>query len=97
MTLLVRHQPIESLTCTGETKSWQSRGSDDRMTDVKGAAEYIVSIFREPLESRGVCISSIQDEVEEAVEYAQQYLAIGKDRYTHWVQTAHISKCTQMA
>ena len=48
MTLLVRHQPIESLTCTGETKSWQSRGSDDRMTDVKGAAEYIVSIFREP-------------------------------------------------
>ena len=97
MTLLVRHQPIESLTCTGETKSWQSRGSDDRMTDVKGAAEYIVSIFREPLESRGVCVSSIQDEVEEAVEYAQQYLAIGKDRYTHLVQTAHISKCTQMA
>ena len=85
---------LRSLLVLMETQSWQSRGGDDGSTavsDVKEAAEYIVSIFCEPLESRGVCILSIQDELDEAVEYAQQYLAIGKEKYTHIWYKLHTS------
>ena len=70
---------------------------DDSMAGIKAAADYIVSVFCDPLESRGVCIPSVQDELEEAVEYARQYLAIRTEKSTHIWYKPHISKCTQLA
>ena len=68
-----------------ETQNWQEKdtGSDDEedMADIRAAVQSLVSTFRIPLESRGVCMSTIQDELEEAVEYARKYLAIGRDSY----------------
>ena len=89
---------LRSLLVLMETQSWQPRDEDDgskAVSDVKEAAEHIVSIFRKPLESRGVCIPSIQDELEEAVEYAQQYLAIGREKYTHIWYKLHTSPNAQ--
>lgn len=67
-----------------ETQSWQARNdsaANGSLVDIKAAVDYIVQVFREPLESRGMCIATIQDELEEAVEYARQYLAIGTESY----------------
>ena len=43
--------------------------------------EHITSVFQSPLEVKGVAIESIQDEVEEVVDYARKYLLIGTYRY----------------
>ena len=68
-----------------ETQSWQKKdpSSDDEenMAEIKAAVEYLISVFRAPLESRDVCIATIQEEIEEAVEYARRYLAIGTESY----------------
>ena len=37
--------------------------------------------FRVPLETKGVVIATLQDEVEEAVEYAWSYLDVGRSEY----------------
>ena len=37
--------------------------------------------FRLPLEAKGVVLASLQDEVEEAVEYARTYLNISQIKY----------------
>ena len=61
-----------------ETQNWQEKdtGNDsvEDMVDIRAAVQCLVSMFRTPLESRGVCIATIQDELEEAVEYARKYL-----------------------
>ena len=49
--------------------------------DIKAAVDYIVQVFREPLESRSMCIATIHDELEEALEYAREYLAIDIESY----------------
>ena len=75
---------LRALLVFVETQSWQEKdpSSDgEEMAEVKAAVEYLVLVFRTPLESRGVCISAIQDELEEAVEYARRYLAIGTESY----------------
>lgn len=36
--------------------------------------EYIVTIFREPLEAKDVCIFSLQDEIDEIVNFYRKYL-----------------------
>ena len=40
------------------------------MHEVYLAVDYIVSIFRAPLEARGLCVDVLQDEVHDAVEFA---------------------------
>ena len=78
-----------------ETQSWQksfseeSGGDHDGMLDpdaddfaeVRAAVEYIIYIFRIPLEAKGMCAASIQDEVEDVVSYARKYLPIGSENY----------------
>ena len=44
--------------------------------------EYITSAFHAPLEAEGLCDPSmLQDEVDEVVGYARQYLPIGTESY----------------
>ena len=43
--------------------------------------EHIATHFRVPLESKGVSLAALQDEVEEAVEYARMYLDISRTEY----------------
>ena len=62
------------------------------MAEIKAAVEHIITVFRAPLESRGVCIATIQDEVEEAVKYARRYLAVGSDSYKRVGYKLHV--CT---
>ena len=71
------------------TQSWLQRSGhsseddgDAGQLEIREAVECIISVFRVPLEAKGLCGPSIiQDEVEEVVEYARKYLSIGTGRY----------------
>ena len=83
---------LRSLIVFLDTQIWVKRSrapvtgidSDDDQVDedcsslaeVKMSVEHIAAHFRLPLESKGVSLSGLQDEVEEAVEYARSYLDI---------------------
>ena len=41
------------------------------------AVEYIISLFRAPLEAKGMCAASVQDELEDVVDFARKYLPLG--------------------
>ena len=56
-------------------------GDEEDMADIRAAVQRLISTFRTPLESKGVCMATIQDELEEAVEYARKCLAIGRESY----------------
>ena len=61
-----------------ETQSWMKRNvsdndSDPALVELKAAIELISSQFRDPLEATGVAVSSLQDEIEDAVDYARLY------------------------
>ena len=51
------------------------------MTEIKSAVDHICSFFRAPLEAKGADLSSISDEVDEAVDYARKYLSIARNSY----------------
>ena len=67
------------------TQNWQERhtgnDSEEDLADIRVAVECLISTFRAPLESRGVCMATIQDELQDAIEYARKYLAIGRENY----------------
>ena len=70
-----------------ETQSWMKRssdgesGSDVALAELKSAVECIVVPFRDPLEARGANLSVLQDEIEDAVDYARRYLALENTGY----------------
>ena len=73
-----------------DTQSWQSSPADkhsntdekeDDLAEISEAIEYITSLFREPLEAKGVDLTNIQDELEEIILYARKYLSIGQEGY----------------
>ena len=86
-------QLIRSMLVFLETQSRQKSFSDDSsdgrdemmdlddFAEVRASVEYIISIFRIPLEAKGMCVASIQDEVEDVVSYARKYLPIGSENY----------------
>ena len=49
--------------------------------EIKAAVEFIISHFREPLEAAHIKLASIQDELEEIVDYARYYLGIVEESY----------------
>ena len=51
------------------------------MIEIRAALDRIVSTFHAPLESKGVSLETIQDELEEAVDYARTYLPIGTESH----------------
>lgn len=80
---------LRSILVFVETQSWLQRSShsseddgDDGLLEIRAAVECITSVFRAPLEAKGLCDPCmIQDEVEEVVEYARKYLPIGTESY----------------
>ena len=79
-----------------DTQSWVPRNegsvSEDDLTEIYAAVEYITSHFREPLEAAGVTLASIQDELQEIVDYARKYLNLATESYqTIWykLHTTH--------
>ena len=43
--------------------------------------EYIVTVFREPLNAKNTCIFSLQDEIDEVVDFYRKYLEIQAEDY----------------
>lgn len=49
-----------------DTCSWAARG-EMADAEIRAAVEHIITIFWEPLEAKGACLSSLHDELEEVV------------------------------
>ena len=58
-------------TVTGSDNEDEVDDDDDcSLAEIKESVEYIATHFRLPLEAKGVSLATLQDEIEEAVEYA---------------------------
>ena len=74
-------QLMRSILILVETQSWQLHSDEeDAVSEVSQAAEYVVAMFRVPLEAKGFSAEVIVDEIENVVSYAR-YLPIGTDNY----------------
>lgn len=75
-------RPVACATAAidSDTESESSPG-DKSLQEVLSAVELIATTFQEPLESVGVSLLVLQDEVTEAVEYARSYLSIEIEPY----------------
>ena len=78
-----------------ETQSWMKRNvsnsdSDPALVELKVAIELISSQFRDPLEATGVAVSSLQDEIEYAVDYARLYLSLESTDYRKVWYNLHV-------
>ncbi len=51
------------------------------MSSLLDAVEYIISLFCAPLEAKGMCVASVQDELEDVVDFARKYLPLGTMGY----------------
>jgi hypothetical protein len=51
------------------------------LEEITTATDYILSLFRAPLEAKGACLSSFNDELEEIITYARKYLDIEHEDY----------------
>ena len=80
-------QLLRSILVFLDTCSWaprqlraasrDSEQEDDKIDDkaeIRAAIEHISSIFREPLEAKNACLASIQDEVDEVVDFCRKYV-----------------------
>ena len=76
-----------------DTQSWESSPArehsdsdeeEDDLAEIREAVEYITSYFREPLETKGVDLANIQDELEAMIPYARKYLSIGQEGNQVW-------------
>ena len=75
-------QLMRSILILVETQSWQLHSDEeDAVSEVSQAAEYVVAMFRVPLEAKGFSAEVIVDEIENVVSYARRYLPIGTDNY----------------
>lgn len=71
---MVRHKLLRSILAFLDTRSWTTPriptdsadvGSDDK-AEIREAMEYIVTLFREPLEAKSASIFSLQDEIDKS-------------------------------
>ena len=78
-------QLLRSFLVFIDTTNWIHRLSESNddvsMGEVVNAVEYITGIFRFPLEAKGMCLSSIQNEIEEVIEFSRKYLPISTSNY----------------
>ena len=86
-----------------ETQSWMKKAStescdlevesefdDPSLTEVKIAIEQGFLSFIDPLEARGVSLSSLLDDIEDAIDYARRYLALESTNYRKVSYSLHI-------
>ena len=98
---------LRSILIFLDTHSWGINKSTKHSTDsefsqicgnmehIIAAADYLISLFRHPLEAKGASISSFNDELEEIVSFARNYLNIEQENYkTIWykLHTTYESK-----
>ena len=78
---------LRSILVFLDTRTWalyeRQRILDDateqgNMDDIITATDYILSLFRVPLEAKGACLSSFNDELEDIVGFARKYLNISR-------------------
>ena len=71
-----------------DTQNWRIVGEEgDSLADIRSAVEVITTHFRVPLEAKEVDLCSIQDEVEEAVQYARNFLNVSQNTHRKvWYQ-----------
>ena len=84
---------LRSLLIFLETQTWMKRSNllladnplsddiDTSIQEVKEAVEVISSHFKIPLEAKNLTTVTLQDEVEEVVEYARKYINISEVEY----------------
>lgn len=73
---------LRSMIVFLDTRSWAIRRTEeldeemdvDDRAHIKETVEYILTVFREPLEAKGMSVFSLQDELEEVVDFYRQYL-----------------------
>ena len=75
---------LRSILVFLDTRSWAApavgsssetrKEMTDDMAEIREAVEHVISVFREPLEAKGACLSSLDDELEEAVQFCRRYL-----------------------
>ena len=70
---------LRSILIFLDTQSWVQ--SEDAESEVSTAVEYIMTHFRAPLEASSSNLASIQDELEEVLDYARKYLSIASESY----------------
>ena len=63
--------------------SEQEEDEDDK-EEIRAAVEHISSIFREPLEAKNACLASLNDEVDEVVDFCRKYLDVLEDYKKVW-------------
>jgi hypothetical protein len=82
-----------------DTQTWryESQRSDSEnspeakaLSEVLAAVELITTMFKEPLQASGMNLLCLQDEMEEVVEYARQYLSIEIEKYHKVWYNLHI-------
>jgi len=69
------------VTSDSEDDNLSDNDDDQALSEVKKSADYLASHFRIQLEAKGVVISSLQDKVEDTVEYARKYLDMCHTEY----------------
>ena len=71
-----------------DTQNWRIVDEEgDSLADIRSAVEVITTHFRVPLEAKEVDLCSIQDEVEEAVQYARNFLNVSQNTHRKvWYQ-----------
>lgn len=74
---------------SGESDS-ENSSKDSALNEVLAAVDSIATVFKEPLQASGVCLLGLQDEMEEVVEYARQYLSIESEKYHKVWYNLHI-------
>jgi len=76
---------LQSIIAFIDTKNWIYKddgvGGDFTMFNVRESVDSLVTKFRDPLEAKGASLSSVQDEVEEIIEYSRKFLAISTSSY----------------
>ncbi len=59
----------------------EESGEDKSLSSLLDAVEHIISLFRAPLEAKGMCVASVQDELKDVVDFARKYLPLGTMGY----------------
>ena len=69
-----------------DTQSWFGSldKEKDGFTEGIDAVEYIIACFRESRKAKGGNMSSILNEVEDAVQYARKFFSIANDYHKIW-------------
>ena len=71
--------------------SEQEEDEEDDKAEIRAAAEHISSIFWEPLEAKNACLVSLNDKVDEIVDFCRKYLDVLEDYKKVWykLHTTH--------